>query len=405
MDFSYTAVDDLGQRVRGTAAAKNEAELADLLRVRGQHLLSVRSTTGALSERRILDRVNRRDVIFFTSQLSTVLATGINIVDGLRDIEGRMEKPVVRTVVAGVRMGIESGLGLSASLARYPNVFNELYVTIVRAGEATGRADVALDDLVQHLEWQEDLRRRIREAALYPILVSVLLLVVVSVLVGVAIPRIMELYKNMALTLPMPLPTRLVMAVTDFVRFNWLPIGGGIAALVIFLRVQWQTSDGRARLQGWILRVPVVGELVRKVAFSRFAHYFASLHGAGLEVAPSLTLIERLFGNEYLSRKFHSAVQRVMAGESLSRAMAATAEFPSVVVQMIALGEQTGRMDRSLENVRRYYDKEVEQGVRQAIAVFGPVMLLMLALVFVTMAVSFYLPLFRMLRAIQSVPR
>jgi type IV pilus assembly protein PilC len=152
-----------------------------------------------------------------------------------------------------------------------------------------------------------------------------------------------------------------------------------------------------------MLRIPIAGELLRKVAFSRFAHYFATMHGAGLEVAPSMALVERLFGNEYLARKFRRGVERVMAGDSLSHALSTVGEFPPVVIQMIGLGERSGRMDRSLEDVRRYYDKEVERTVKRTLTLFGPVMLIALAAVFVTMAVAFYLPLFRMLRAIPGV--
>jgi type IV pilus assembly protein PilC len=403
-DFSYTAVNDFGQRVSGTAAAETEDQLAELLRSRGEHLVNARAKTAAtpFSEIRILESVNRRDVIFFTSQLATVFSTGVNLIDGLKDMEQQVEKRVVKVVVTGVRQGIESGLSLSDSLARYPKVFNDLYVSVVRAGEATGRAERALEDLVAQLEWQEDLTNRIREALTYPVIVLVLLGIVSAVLVSFTIPQIMKVYANLNLNIPLPLPTRIIMAVTGFIRTNWLAFVAGGIALVIAFRMQWETEDGRARIQGWLLGVPVVGELLRKIAFSRFAHYFATMHGAGLEVAPSMALIERLFGNEYLARRFHRAVERVMAGDSLSHALSMVGEFPAVVIQMIGLGERTGRMERSLEDVRKYYDKEVERSVRRALTLFGPISLILLASVFVTMAIAFYLPLFRMLRVIPT---
>jgi type IV pilus assembly protein PilC len=144
-----------------------------------------------------------------------------------------------------------------------------------------------------------------------------------------------------------------------------------------------------------------VGELRRKIALSRFARYFAALHSAGLEVAPSLSLVGKLTGSAYLAERFDRALQRVLAGESLSAALRAGGEFPPIVIQMIALGEKTGRMSKSLDDVRRYYDKEVDQTIRRALALFGPITLVLLAGAFVIMALAFYLPLFQMLQAIR----
>jgi type IV pilus assembly protein PilC len=151
----------------------------------------------------------------------------------------------------------------------------------------------------------------------------------------------------------------------------------------------------------WMLRVPLLGELLRKIALSRFAHYFGTLHQAGLEVAPSLTLMERLIGNPFLAQRFRRAVDRVLAGEPLSRALTAVGQFSPIVIQMIAVGERTGQMSKSLENVRQYYDREVDQTVDRALTLFGPIMLLVLASVFVLMAVAYYLPLFGLMKVIK----
>ena len=155
------------------------------------------------------------------------------------------------------------------------------------------------------------------------------------------------------------------------------------------------------KLSRIVSRIPIVGELTRKIALSRFAHYFASLHESGLEVAPSLALIGKLIGNAYLSQQFDRAVQRVLAGESLSRALRAVGEFPPVVIQMIALGERTGRMSKALEDVRKYFDGDVDRTIKRSFTLFGPIMLVVLAGTFTLMALAFYLPLFQMLRGIQ----
>jgi type II secretory pathway component PulF len=403
-DYSYLAVDDFGKRVSGVAMAATEDDLADQLRARGQHLLKVLppGTGGGLAQVRIFERVTPRDVIFFTSQLSSVIGTGISLVDGLRDIETRVTKRPMQRIVTRVREDIETGHSLSEALARHPAVFDDLYVNVVRAGEATGKVDATLDDLVKQLEWREDLKSRIREVTTYPLIVIGLILIVATVLVGFTIPRIMRVYASLRAQIELPWPTKVVMAVSGFVQTNWLVILLGIVVVFVALRLQAQTENGRVRLHGWLLRIPLAGEVARKVALSRFAHYLGAFHQSGLEVAPSLSLVERLIGNAYLAKRFRRAIDRVMSGESLSGALAAVGEFPAIVIQMIAIGERTGRMGKALEDVRVYYDKEVDRTIKESATLFGPIMLIVLAGVFVLMALAYYLPLLRMLRAVQG---
>lgn len=402
-DFAYTAIDHLGRRFEGTASAADENTLAQLLRGQERYLVEARRSDDVvdLAQIRILERVTRRDVIFFTSQLATIISTGVNMVEGLADIEDQVTKAPMRRVVLALRRDIESGKSLSTAIERHPSVFGDLYVNIVRAGEATGKLDRVLEDLVVQLEWQEALAARIREVSTYPVLVIGLLVVVSAVLVGFTIPRFQQVYSRLAVQVEMPLPTLVIMGVTSFIRTNWLVlIIAGIAAFM-FIRLQAESPTGSVTLARFVLKIPVVGELVRKIALARFAHYFGTLHEAGLEVTPSMTIVERLIGNAYISQQFRRATQRVIAGESLSRALKTVGQFPPVVIQMVALGERTGQMTKALENVRRYYDREVDRTVTRSLTLFGPIMLLMLAGVFVTMALAFYLPLFQLMRAVR----
>jgi type IV pilus assembly protein PilC len=402
-NFSYVCVDDAGVELRGVAAAETEDQLADQLRRQGQYLVRAATASEArkMSDVRILEWINRRDVIFFTQQMATIMATGISIVEGLADIELTLTKPGMKRIVSALRRDIEAGESLSSALAKHPKVFTELYVNIVRAGEASGKTERALEDLVKQLEWQEELVGRIREVTTYPVIVVLMLTVLSIVLVTFTIPRFMTVYERLNAQIELPLPTRMVMTLSAIIRTWWPVMITGIITLFVSLKLYSQTPQGSVRLAHIVMRIPIVGELVRKIALSRFAHYFASLHDSGLEVAPSLSLIERLIGNAYLSKQFGRAVQRVLAGESLSRALQAVGEFPGVVIQMIALGERTGRMSNALENVRRYYDGEVDRTIKRSLTLFGPIMLVVLASTFVLMALAFYLPLFQMLRGIR----
>jgi len=401
-EFAYVAVGPDGQRLKGTAVAASEDALAEQLRRQGQHLVEAERAGGTvdLAEVRVFDRVTRRDVIFFTTQLSTVIGAGVNLVDGLRDIEAQAVKLPLRKIIADIRRGVERGLSLSSAMERHPSAFDELYVGIVRAGEATGRLDRSLDDLVEQLEWQESLRARVREAATYPIIIVGLLTVLLTVLVGFTIPRFAQVYQRVNANLTLPLPTRVVQGVATFVAANGLVILAALAVLYLLYRLRVQEPGGLVWRDRWLLRVPVVGDVSRKLALSRFAHFFGSLHESGVEVAPSLALMERVVGNACIAQRFCGAGSRVLAGDPLSRALAAVGEFSPLVIQMVALGEKTGQMSKSLQQVRQYYDREVDQSVNRAMTLFGPIALVALASVFVLIAVAFYLPMFNLARAL-----
>ena len=402
-EFAYVAVGANGQRIEGTAVAVSEDALAAQLRAQDQYLVQAGPSddTIDLAQIRLFERVTRRDVIFFTTQLATIAATGVNLVEGMRGVEQQTAKVPMRSVVASLRRGIESGQSLSTAMERHPEAFDELYVNIVRAGEATGRVDRSLEDLARQLEWQENLAQRVREAATYPMLVVGFLTVQMVDLVGFTIPRFTQVYQRVNTNLQLPLPTRIVQGFGLFVAGYWPLILAGAAVLYLLFRLRVQTPEGAVWWSRLRLRVPVVGDATRKVALSRFAHYFGTLHESGLEVAPSLSLMERVLGNAYLAQRFRSAVQRVMAGESLSRALAAVGEFSPIVIQMVALGETTGEMSKALQQVRQYYDREVDATVNRAITLFGPIALVALASVFVLIAVAFYLPMFNLARAIR----
>jgi type IV pilus assembly protein PilC len=401
--FNYVGVDDNGFEVKGSLAAESEDQLADLLRRQGQYLVrtSLAGEGKSLNDIRILERINRRDVIVFTSQLSTVIATGISLTEGLEDIENQMRKAAMKRVIAAVRRDIESGESLSTALAKHPKAFNDLYVNIVKAGEATGNMERALADLGTQLEWQAELNGRIREVATYPALVMLMLTGLTVILVGFTIPRFLTVYERLNSDIQLPLPTRIVMGVSFFARTYWPVIVSAIISVGVALRIYGQTPEGAVKISRFVSRIPIIGELRKKIALSRFSHYFATLHESGLEVAPSLALIEKLIGNAYLAQEFRRAVQRVMAGESLSRALRAVGAFPPVVIQMIALGEKTGRMSKALEDVRKYFDGEVDRTIKRSLTLFGPIMLVVLAGTFVLMALAFYLPMFQLLRGIK----
>jgi MSHA biogenesis protein MshG len=403
-EFSYKARDEYGKSISGTLTAQSEDDLAGVLSQRGQYLIVARErgATTPLSEIRILESVTRKDLLFFTAQMATILHTQVPVIQGLQNLSVEIEKPVFRNLIESIRKDVAVGNSLADALGRHPKIFNEFYLNLVRAGEYTGKLDEAFDDLLAILEWQDEIRTNIRQIVTYPAVVFVAIIILNIVLVGFTIPAVERLYSGLNLKVPMPLPTRIVLGYSRFIGAYWPILLALLVIAAVFTYRYIKNPEGRLTWDRWKLRLPVVGPLLQRIAMARFAHYMGSLHRAGLELSRSLRTVAGIMGNAYLADKVTAAYQHVRTGESLSQSLGATGEFPPLVLQMVAIGETTGEMERSLGDVRRFYDREVNAGVKRALTMLGPILIAMLAMVLVMMASAFYLPLFQLLTAISS---
>ena len=349
-----------------------------------------------------IERITQRDLVLFTSQLIPVVATGVPLLAGLQDLAESAEKQKLRNIVGNLRQSLERGESLSDGMARFPSVFNDMYVNTVRAGEASGKLDDALEELLRVLEWQMELRQRIRSILAYPVMVLVGLIALNVTLVTFAFPRLQGVYRSLQTgEFELPLPTRIVMAYSSLFTDYWsLSALVVIGSLMLFLF--WiATPAGRLAWDRIKLRIPLFGQLQRKVAFSRFAHHFGTMHAAGVDVTRCLELVRRAMGNEYLARVIDYVNRRVASGQRLATSMRETGEFPNVVVQMVGVAERTGQMEQALGNVIRFFDREVDTSVRRTTTYMGPILLACLAGMLVLMGSAFYLPMFRLITMVQ----
>ncbi|NKB87569.1 MAG: hypothetical protein GKS06_05060 [Acidobacteria bacterium] len=398
--FSYVAKNDTGAEIKGVESAVSRDTLADQLANRGLYL--VKANSGSLSGIHI-ERITRKDLVVFTSQLLPVVATGVPLLTGLEDLEATVEKQKLRNVVRGLRAGLERGSSLSDSMARYPSVFTDVYVNTVRAGEESGKLEEALAELRDFLEWQLDMRQRIRNILAYPIMVVGALLALNVVIVTIAIPRFQSVYASLQNNqdFDLPLPTRFVLAYSTLFT-EYLPAVTLVLLGATILFLLWiGTSAGRVSWDRLKLRIPIFGELLRKVSFSRFAHHFGTMYGSGVSVTQCLEVVKGAVGNAYIAQVVGYVNRRVLSGQPLAVAMRETGEFPSVVVQMVGTAERTGRMEEALQSVIRFFDREVDSTVRRVTTYMGRILLAFLAGVLVLMGTAFYLPLFRLINSIQ----
>jgi len=392
--YDYNAVDDYGRKARGTMSSPDEKSLRDQLAGMGMHLVSNRQVAESSGRALFKKRIERADLIDFTYHLKTLLGAGVSLVIGLSDVAEQSTNLEFREVLRDIRRNVQSGANLSGAFALHPDVFPEVFVSIMRAGEVTGNMDGALSDLNRFLTWQEELGKTIRQATYYPMTVVGMVSGLIVLLFTFVFPRFLSIFKGAAIDLP--LPTRVVITISEFFRDFGLYALAVLVLGFIALRLYGRTEAGRLRVDGWKLKIPLVGEVIRGIEMSKFSHFTASLFRAGVEMTQTLAVVEKVMGNRVLAAVVRQAREELIAGGGLSVALRKSGEFPPMVLRMVSAGESSGNLDDTLDNVSAYYDKEVPAIVKKTFAILEPAMTILLALVVLGAALSFFLALYKM---------
>lgn len=395
--YEYDAIDDYGKKVRGSLFAPDDKALRGSLAGMGLHMLRARERAAGGGLPIFKKAIRRQDLIQFTFHLKTLVSAGVPIVSALGDLAEQTEHSTFRDVIQDVRRNLQAGASLSDSLGLHPEAFPEIFVSIVRAGETTGNIDGALADLGRFLTWQEELSKTIKQATYYPVTVICAVAALIFILFAFVFPRFLKIFQ--AAQVELPLPTRIVIAVSVFFRDYGLYLLGGIALGALLIHLYRRTEAGRLRTDGWKLKIPVVGKLIRAIEISQFTHYLASLFRAGVEMTHSLYVVEKLIGNRVIAAVVRNARDDLIAGSGLSASLRKSGEFPPMVLRMVSAGESTGNLDQTLENVSSYYDQEIPLAVKKTFAVLEPVIILVLATVVLGAALSFFMALYKMVGA------
>jgi type IV pilus assembly protein PilC len=326
--------------------------------------------------------------------MKTLIGAGVPLVSALSDVAEQATNAVFRDVLRDVRRNVQSGTTLSGAFALHADVFPEVFVSIMRSGEATGNMDGVLDDLNRFLTWQEELGRTIRQATYYPATVVCMVGGLIVLLFTFVFPRFLSIFKGAAIDLP--LPTRVVIAISEFFRDYGLYLLGFLVLGIVGLKLYQRTEAGRLRIDGWKLKIPLIGEVIRAIEMSQFSHFTASLFRAGVEMTQTLAVVEKVIGNRVIAAVIRGAREELIAGGGLSVALRKSGEFPPMVIRMVSAGESSGNLDDTLENVSKYYDREVPAIVKKTFAILEPAMTLILAFVVLGAALSFFLALYKM---------
>ncbi len=397
--YKYKATNDAGKTVKGVMTAETEDALEAALDGQNLFLISASETTKSSGgngrrgggKRIARSKVKRADLISFTVHLATVLGAGVPILQGLDDMVEETETPYFRDVISGIKSAIQEGSSISDSFAAYPDVFGELYVAILRSGESTGRVDDVLKELVGFLEWQEELIGTIKQATTYPTIVVCAVMGLIGIMFTFVLPRFLTIFDDFNIALP--LPTRIVIAISSFFQnFWWLMIFVAVASFFGY-RAANRTPQGRMTIDRIKLKIPIFGELMRKIALSRFSHYLATLFGAGVNIMQALEVVERLVGNAVLADVVRRARLQVGTGQSISGALRESGEFPSMVTRMVSIGEATGNLEETLQKVSVYYDREVPQTIKRLFTALEGFIIITLGVVILFVVLSIILPM------------
>ncbi|MBM3471884.1 MAG: type II secretion system protein GspF [Armatimonadetes bacterium] len=393
--FSYVAVDDAGREVVGEIHAEDLAAAIGRVRESGNYPMEVREAAPARAAGRpggLFGRTTAADRTILTRQLSNLLGAGLTVVRALSVLIDNTDNPRVRDILLRVREEVQTGSALSDTLAKFPRLFDTLYVNLVRAGEASGDLEGVLERLADYQEQQAQQSAAIRSALAYPTLLISVGTAAVLFLVTFLIPRFVVIFESLGQALP--LPTRVILGISTFLAHYWWGVLGGLIVLVLILRWYVRTPSGSLAFDSVKIKPPIIGPLSFKIAASRFAHTLGTLLRGGVPILEALETVQGAIGNRMMSHALDEVRDSVREGEPIADPLRRTRAFPSLVVNMIAVGEETGEVDTILQRVAHSYDMEIQNTVRQLISLLEPVIILAMGLIVGSVIISMLLPIF-----------
>jgi type IV pilus assembly protein PilC len=374
--FSYKAIDADGKSVLGRIDAVN---LFDLEQRLSRMELDLVSGAPASDMSRLLGggKVARQDLINFCFHLEQLITSGVPLVEGLADLRDSVENPRFREVVSGLIESIQGGQALSQALADYPSVFSRVFVSLVRSGEQTGKLADVLKSLTETLKWEDELAAQTKKLAMYPAFVGGIVLIVTFFLMIYLVPQMTGFIRNMGQDTP--LQTRILIAVSDFfVNYWWLVLAAPFVAW-FGLKIAIRTNPAvEYAVDRYKISMPVVGPILKKIILSRFASSFAMMYASGITVLDAIRGCEEIVGNKPLEAALRKAGQQIAEGKNLTAAFQDLALFPQLVIRMLRIGENTGRLDTALVNVSYFYNREVRESIGRVQAMIEPALTVIL---------------------------
>jgi len=394
-NYLYTARTAQGEVRTATIDASSRDDAAAQLK-------RLRLTVVKLDEvtkRKTSGKVTMRDMVIFTRQFSTMINSGLPLVQALDILATQSENPVLQEVTRQVVFDVESGHTVADALAKHPNAFTDLYVNMVAAGEAGGILDTILLRLATFMEKNDALVRKVKGAMIYPAVILSVAFGAVVILLVVVIPTFQTMFESAGV--PLPLPTRIVIVMSEFLQRFWWVVIAVVAAFVVSLQRYYKTPDGHLVIDRILINAPVLGDMLRKSAVSRFTRTLGTLISSGVSILDGLEITAKTAGNRVVSDAIMESRASIAGGDTIAAPLAKSQVFPPMVISMISVGEQTGGLDEMLGKIADFYDEEVDAAVSGLLSLLEPVMVVFLGVVVGGMVVAMYLPIFDMINMVQ----
>jgi len=337
--------------------------------------------------------------VIMTRQFATMINAGLPLVQALGILADQTENKILADVTRQVVYDVESGHTLADALRKHPKAFSDLFVNMVAAGEAGGILDTILLRLAQFLEKNDAIIRKVKGAMVYPVVIMSVAAIAITVLLIFVIPTFQSMFASVNLELP--LPTRIVIGASNILKHYWWAMGGSIALIAFGLTRYYKTVPGKLQIDTFLLNVPVLGDVLRKSAVSRFTRTLGTLISSGVSILDGLEITARTAGNQVIHNAVMASRASIAGGETIAAPLQKSKVFPPMVISMIAVGEQTGGLDEMLSKIADFYDEEVDAAVSTLLSLMEPIMIVVLGVIVGGMVVAMYLPIFDMVNAVQ----
>jgi len=391
--FAYVVKDKVGRTHSGSLDTESRQALIEQLWKQDFVVISIEECKSPQTTQRMSRMaVKAEQLVIFSRQLATLVASGIPVLGGIDVLREQIEERTFRRILTRIRDDIEGGASLSESLSKYPRVFSEFFVNMVKAGESSGQLDEILDRLANYLEKTEILIRKVRTSLFYPGLVSLMAFSITAFLVIVVVPKFKEIFASLGGQLPFP--TQVLMSMSDFLR-TYLPAEVvAIALLITAFRFYISSKAGRLWFDQTKLRMPVLGKLFQKVAIARFARTLSTLVKAGVPILNAMEIVAKTAGNKVVEAAVMNARSCIREGQNIATPLAQSKVFPPMVTRMIAVGEKTGELERMLAKIADFYESEVDAAVTGLTSLIEPLVIAFLGLVIGAIVIALFLPIF-----------
>ncbi len=392
--FVWQGKDKEGNKRSGTIEAPDSAKAKAELRRRGIIPIKVRKKPNSALDK-LFNKPNAGDIAVFSRQLATMINSGVPLVNALDIIAGGVEKPLLREIITAIKNDVGGGTPLAVALGKYPEYFDDLFCNLINVGEQSGSLDILLKNIADYKERIESIKSKIKKAMFYPIAVIAIAIIITVILMIFVVPAFAELFGSFGAELPAP--TRVVIAMSEFLQqWGWVILGGVIATVWLFIRAYKKSPALRAAMSRLSLRLPVFGGIFTKGAMARFARTLSTMFGAGVPLVEAMSSVAGAVGNVVYAKAVLEMRDQVATGQPLHTAMRETELFPNMVIQMTAIGEEAGSLDSMLAKVADFFEEQVNDAIDALSSLMEPIIMAVLGVLIGGLVVAMYMPIFQM---------